>query len=427
MGVRDFFKAFFKGDGILWFCYLALVVISIVEMYSASSTLAFRAVNYNTPIQRHVILLLVGVALAIFIHRSLSYRYIPLFAILGYFLSLGALMYVLVLGIATNGAARWINIGPIQFQPSELAKLSTVLLLASVLGAAQHRKKYSDPKYFLSCLLIWIVPSCLILVENLSTAALLTFVCSLMMIFSGPFFTTIWLYLKKILNLLRTNEIFRFTVLAMLVGGLFLLFYSDVDLKDTFHRATTWSGRVVNFFTDVPLDDSFEITDKNRQESHARIAISNGRYFGMGIGDSEQRDFLSQAFSDFIFAIIVEEMGVFSLIVVFIYLLIFYRAIILIKRLEDPILCYILLGLSLMLLVQAYFHVAVSLGCVPVTGQPLPIISRGGTSILIFSVYFGLMLNISRTIFEDTHDVSSNGKQSVAKRNDDEENVKLKD
>ena len=232
---------------------------------------------------------------------------------------------------------------------------------------------------------------------------------------------------KKILNLLRTNEIFRFTVLAMLVGGLFLLFYSDVDLKDTFHRATTWSGRVVNFFTDVPLDDSFEITDKNRQESHARIAISNGRYFGMGIGDSEQRDFLSQAFSDFIFAIIVEEMGVFSLIVVFIYLLIFYRAIVLIKRLEDPILCYILLGLSLMLLVQAYFHVAVSLGCVPVTGQPLPIISRGGTSILIFSVYFGLMLNISRTIFEDTHDVSSNGKQSVAKRNDDEENVKLKD
>ena len=133
------------------------------------------------------------------------------------------------------------------------------------------------------------------------------------------------------------------------------------------------------------------------------------------MGDSEQRDFLAEAYSDFIFAIIVEEIGLFSILVVFIYLIIFSRAFYLIYRCDEPILCYTLLGLSLMLLVQAYFHVGVALGCFPVTGQPLPIISRGGTSIVITSLSFGLMLCISRYINESASASSSNGRQTVDK------------
>ena len=206
----------------------------------------------------------------------------------------------------------------------------------------------------------------------------------------------------------------RFFIGTVVVGILFFAF-SEYKVSDVFHRLSTWQARIVNFYTPVSLDETFEITDQNRQSSHAKIAISNGRYFGLGVGDSEQRDFLAEAYSDFIFAIIVEEIGLFSILVVFIYLIIFSRAFYLIYRCDEPILCYTLLGLSLMLLVQAYFHVGVALGCFPVTGQPLPIISRGGTSIVITSLSFGLMLCISRYINESASASSSNGRQTVDK------------
>lgn len=416
MSVTDFYKDFLKGDKVIWTCFFLLIATSIVEMYSASSTLAFRASNFNAPITRHVMFLLVGFVVAYFTHRSLPYKYIPLLGLFLYVVSIALLIIVLMIGESTNNATRWISFFGVQFQPSELAKLSTIISCALFIGRC---KGVFTPKRIWIFLGMVMIPTFLILLDNLSTAAMLFVICLIMLFCAGISLRELWTFIS--------SRGFVGVVCAVFVIGLTYFLYTGKEIGDVFHRAETWQNRFVRFYTEVPLDSSFEVTDYNRQSTHAKIAISNGRYSGLGIGDSEQRDFLPHAFDDFIFAIIVEETGLFSLLVIALYLGVFSRCLYLIYRCDEPILCYTLLGISLMLLIQAYFHVAVSLGCVPVTGQPLPIISRGGTSCLVGCLSFGLLLCISRYIYENPKESSSNGRQRVDKSKREDKEVQIEE
>ena len=257
MSVKDFFKDFFKGDTVIWICFLTLIAVSIVEMYSASSRLAFRTENFNGPITRHVMFLMIGLVFAYLIHRLLHYKYIPLLGLFGYFISIILLILVLFFGESANGASRWFNIFGIRFQPSELAKLTTTVVFALFLGRNQEKGKID--KIWVYLLIIPLVPGVLIMMENLSTALLLLGACFIMLICAGLSWKGVW-------NVISS----RFFIGTVVVGILFFAF-SEYKVSDVFHRLSTWQARIVNFYTPVSLDETFEITDQNRQSSQTPL------------------------------------------------------------------------------------------------------------------------------------------------------------
>ena len=388
MSVTDFYKDFLKGDKVIWTCFFLLIAISIVEMYSASSTLAFRAKNFNAPITRHVMFLLVGFVVAYFTHRSLPYKYIPLLGLFLYVVSIALLIFVLMIGESTNDATRWLPIFGFKFQPSELAKLSTIISCALFIGRC---KGVFTPKRIWIFLGMVTIPTFLILLDNLSTAAMLFVICLIMLFCAGISLRELWTFIS--------SRGFVGVVCSVFVIGLTYFLYTGKEIGDVFHRAETWQNRFIRFYTEVPLDSSFEVTDYNRQSTHAKIAISNGRYSGLGIGDSEQRDFLPHAFDDFIFAIIVEEYGLIGgAFVVMLYLILLYRAIRIMVAMPQSFGGFVVFGLAFLLVMQAMVNMGVAVGIFPVTGQPLPFVSMGGTSLLFTGCAFGIILSVSREI-----------------------------
>lgn len=382
----DLLRNIFKGDKVIWIIFLCLCLISIIEVFSAASTLTYKSGDHWGPITQHSIILMVGVVVVVFMH-NIPYKWFQVFPLFLYPLSIGLLAFVTLMGFVTgdrvNGAARWMTFFGIQFQPSEIAKMAVIIVVAFILSKKQEDEGAS-PKAFKYIMILTGIVCILIAPENLSTAALLFGVVYLMM-FIGR------VAARKLLLLVGS---------IALVGALGVLFLLAIP-KDTnipfMHRFDTWKSRITNFTEkeEVPAA-KFDI-DKDAQIAHARIAIATSNVVGKAPGNSVQRDFLSQAFSDFIFAIIIEELGlVGGAFVVILYVWLLVRAGRIAQKCERTFPAFLVMGIGLLLVSQAILNMMVAVGLFPVTGQPLPLISKGGTSTLVNCAYIGMILSVSR-------------------------------
>lgn len=397
----------FKGDKVIWMVFFFLCIISIVEVYSASAGLTYKGGHYWAPIVKHTGILLVGV-FAMVVTLNIKCKYFKIVTPFLLVLSIIALITVLIAGQSTNGAQRWISIIGIQFQPSEIAKGTMVLATAQILSAMQTEQG-ADKTAFKYILIVsgCIVP--FIMVENLSTAMLLCLVIFLMMMIGrvpGKI-------LGKVLGIV-TLLIVTVFALVMLVGqdrekintqGQQVVQVSNTAEKEettmftkVFHRFDTWKARIDRFIDGKEIaPEDFDL-DKDGQIGHANIAIVSSNVIGKGPGNSVERDFLSQAFSDFIYAIIIEEMGIIGgVFVAMLYIILLFRTGQIANRCENNFPAFLAMGLALLLVTQALFNMCVAVGLAPVTGQPLPLVSKGGTSTIINCVYIGAILSVSRS------------------------------
>lgn len=371
-----------KGDRYIWGIYFCLCVISLVEIYSATSSLTFKLRDYFSPTLRHTFILFAG-TIGVIIMHNFHYRYynklIPAILVP---LSVGLLVYTMFFGETINGAQRVITILGFPLQPSELGKMGVVMAVAYILAKNQTGKGVK-PNTFKWAMTV-IVPVCLlILPENLSTAVLLGGVCFCMMLIGR-------VELKKLFGLVGILAAF---------GAVFLLVAPHLPTDNkVFDRFHTWANRVSNFTDDDELPAYLQKTvDNNYQVHHARMAVANGGVFGVFPGNSRERDFLPQAYSDFIYAIIIEETGLIGgIAVILLYLALLIRAGMIAYKCKRAVPAFLIMGIAMMIVFQAMLHMAVAVGLGPVTGQPLPLISRGGTNTLITCAYFGIMLSVSR-------------------------------
>lgn len=381
-------KKYLRGDATLWIAFIMLCVVSIIEMYSASSTLAYKAASHTAPMLRHVGFLAGGALIAIIVHL-IPYRFIRLLSYVGLMLSVFLLILVQFKGQSENDATRWLVIGGVQFQPSELAKLSVIIVAADFISRIKDPKT-DENRYFWSIMIMLGIICPLILIENFSTAGILFGVVFIMM------------FIGKI-SLKKLGIIIGGIIVAAIFGYGAVKAIPQDSMPKPLKRAYTWTSRIDKFFVDdEKVEDKYAINDDNLQVQHGKIAIVRGGIFGVMPGNSVERDFLPQAYSDFIYAIIVEETGVFGgVFVMLLYLILLYRA----GRIatESPTVfpAVVVIGLSLMIVIQAFVNMAVATSLGPVTGQPLPLISRGGTSILITCIYFGVILGVTRQIKEE--------------------------
>ena len=395
----------FKGDKVIWMVFFFLCMISIIEVFSASSNLTYKSNNYIKPIMMHSSTIIAGVVVSI-LTLNIPCRYFKLMTPFLLFFSVFTLLLVLVAGEDINGAQRVIAIFGLTFQPSEIAKGSLVLATAQILSAKQTENG-ADRSAFKWILILTIPMAGLIMLENLSTAVLLCSVIFLMM-FIGR---VPMIQLGKLLGVVLGIGI-AFFAFIMIVGHDTRKEQEKLNATETivktkeekssieklFHRADTWKGRIDKFMEDDKVEAKDYDLDKDGQVAHANIAIVSSNVIGRGPGNSVERDFLAQAFSDFIFAIIIEEMGIFgAAFVVFLYVILLYRAARIASRCENNFPALLAMGLALLLVVQASFNMLVAVGIVPVTGQPLPLISKGGTSTIINCAYIGAILSISRS------------------------------
>jgi cell division protein FtsW len=368
----------FKGDKVVWIVFAFLSLISLVEVYSASSTLAYSGSSTFGPILRHGMFLLLGAGLMLVLH-NLKLKWITF---MGLGLTLVAFLLLVltpVIGVRVNNAARWISIFGIQFQPSEFAKLAMVIVTAFILSKTQRSEAMLDKAFWIILALTGVFAA-LIVPENGSTAVMLCLVVFFMMV----------------VGRIRTKKLLFLGGSVLLVVFLAVFLLKVVDEVPGMPRWDTWQNRLFGEEISV-TDPDFRITDKNYQTSHAKIAVANGTIVGSMPGNSTQRDFLPQAYSDFIYAIIIEEMGWIGLLLVpFLYIVLLLRALHIAKNCTKIYPMLLIMGAALMVCTQAFINMSVAVGALPVTGQPMPLVSRGGTSTLITALYFGIMLSVSR-------------------------------
>ena len=394
----------FKGDKVVWMIFFFLCMVSIVEVFSASSGLTYKSQNYIGPIVYHAGTILVGAVVAI-ITLNIPCRYFKLMTPFLMLISAVTLLWVLLAGTKVGDAGRWISLFGFTFQPSEIAKGTIVLAVAQVLAAMQ-REDGADKNTFKWIMRIT-VPACFLIgLENLSTAAMLFAVVYLMM-FIGLVPIR---QLAKLAAIIIVFIVFAFSM-VMLVGH--DISDEEAQLAQTeqvtvqpkkknfvekmFHRADTWKSRIAKFSKPKPTPQEYDL-DKDAQVAHANIAIVSSGVIGKGPGKSTERDFLSQAFSDFIYAIIIEELGIVGAFVVMcLYIFLLYRCARIASRCENNFPAFLAMGLGLLLVIQATFNMMVAVGLAPVTGQPLPLISKGGTSTIINCAYIGAILSVSRS------------------------------
>ena len=396
----------FKGDKVIWMVFFFLCIISVVEVYSASSQLTYKGGNYMAPVIKHIGILLLGIA-AMIVTLNVKCKYFKILTPFLLIMSVLMLIWALVGGHDTNDASRWVGFMGMKFQPSEIAKGTLVLATAQILSAMQTEKG-ADKNAFKYILIVCacIVP--LIFFENFSTAALICAVIFMMMIIGR-------------VPMQQLGKLLGVVVLAavLALGMIWFLGNDSADTQDSktltetsasvkeekpsklakvFHRFGTWKARIEKFSDNKYVSPEEVDLDKDGQVAHANIAIASSNVVGKGPGNSVERDFLSQAFSDFIYAIIIEEMGIIGAVAVaFLYIVLLFRAGRIANRCENNFPAFLAMGLALLLVTQALFNMCVAVGLAPVTGQPLPLISKGGTSTVINCIYVGVILSISRT------------------------------
>ena len=399
----------FKGDKVIWMVFFLLCMISIVEVFSASSNLTYKSQNYMGPIIYHAAMIFLGVLVAV-VTLNIPCRYFKLMTPALLFISAVTLIWVLVGGESINGANRVISMAGFTFQPSEIAKGTMVLVTAQILSAMQ-RETGADRKAFKYIMLLLVPTTFLIGIENLSTAALLFAVIFLMMFIGrvpmsqmgklvGGIVLAAAVGLTLVFTLGSMDDADETTVTAESVSKSDKADDDNTSIKGggIFHRFATQRNRILKFADRREVAPSDYDIEENFQVGHANMAIASSGIIGKGPGNSVERDYLPQAFSDFIYAIIIEEMGIIgAAVIAFLYIVLLYRAARIASRCENNFPAFLVMGLALLLVIQATFNMMVAVGLAPVTGQPLPLISKGGTSTIINCAYIGVMLSVSRS------------------------------
>lgn len=376
-------------DRTYWVMFVGLILMASIALFSASSFFVFQEGNSTLgPILSQMVFIATGVVL-VFILQFIPSKWIRVLGYIGLIVSIIFLMLTFSpLGVEINGSKRWLKLFGITFQPSELAKLTLIIVVSDLLSRIKSKEDQS--KYFSIAIGITMVICGIIFIGNLSTAVLLGGIVILLAILAR-------VHIKYWGSLVTA-------IMVFLICGYF--FVNEVYVKQNrkmegiLGRAITWVGRINDMREENQTPDAeFRITDDNYQSSHAKIAVARGGKspFGVLPGNSIQRDVLPQAYADYIFAIIVEEWGIIgSIALIILYLSILFRACLKSSRYADYSAMLMVMGLALMLTCQALISMMVSVGIGPVTGQPLPMISRGGTSALITSIYFGIIMSVSR-------------------------------
>ena len=379
---------YLKGDKVIWLTVLFLSVVSVMAVYSSSGMLAFRTRGGNTEyfLFKHFSILVLGLGLMYVTHR-MKYTWFSRLSQVAMLLAVPMLIYTLAMGVNLNSANRWISIPIIEmtFQTSDFAKLALIMYLARLLAVKQDEIK--DLKSAFLPMIVPIIVICgLILPANFSTSAILFITCLILM-FIGR------VNVKHLLSLVGC-AILGF---ALLVGISYV-----VPVEKVFPRMETWKQRVETYFTKAESEeDAAAISDASFQSDQAKIAVATGGLFGKGPGNSDQRNFLPHPYSDFIYAIVIEEYGLIGGVAVLLaYLILLFRGVKIVVKSPNTFAALLALGCCFMLIFQAMINMAVAVNLFPVTGQPLPLVSMGGTSLWFTSIAVGIILSVSRAIEE---------------------------
>ena len=358
----------FKGDKVIWAIVLALSIFSVLVVYSTAGWKFLFS---------HLIKLSIGLFFLYQVHK-IKFKYFAKIGVLGFVVSIILLILVFIMGVTVNGASRWLSIAGFQFQPSDIAKLSILLFMARQLS--KYRKEIKDfTKLFIYVLAPLIVICALILPNNFSTSALI-FLNGLVLMYIGR------VKIKYIASIIGIGFIG-----ALLIYG-FAKTYPQSTNK-IMPRSTTWVNRIDSYIS----TEKKQKLDQDYQQQQALVAIYNGGFSGVGPGKSTQRNILPYSSSDFIFAIMVEEYGfiIGAVIPILFYLILFYRALRIAIKITSVFGGLLCVGLMFSLVFQAFINMLVSVGFLPVTGQTLPLISMGGTSILFTCITVGIILSVS--------------------------------
>ena len=385
MGGDKLKRILFKGDKIIWAVFFIICAISWVEVFSATSRQISETENYWLPIIKHTAFLIGGLCV-IFIMQNFETRHIKKMSTFFYWLGVIGLIWAQFdPNSRINGSARWINVfGLFTVQPMEFAKIGLVMMTAKIMS--EHQNESGTESTALKEILKYsILPILIILKENLSTAALLLLALYMMM------------YIGKC----PAKQLLSIAGIGICVGAIgitaILLTPDSVASKEGGFgsKVGTWKHRLEAIGDNKQIDpDNFKIDDDQR--AHANMAIASSHIFGCGPGNSVQRDNIPHSYSDFIYAIIIEELGlVGGVVVLLLYLTFLYRSGKIANRSEDAFSAYLAMGIGIIITLQALLHMYISVGDF-VTGQPLPLMSQGGTSVVINCIYIGMLLSISR-------------------------------
>jgi cell division protein FtsW len=396
-----------KGDKVIWALTVLLVLVSLLAVYSATGSLAYKNYKGNTEVYlfKQIAFIVVGIMVIYFAHL-INYTFYSRAAQIIFLLSIPLLFYTLFFGVRMNEGSRWIRLPFINMtmQSSDLAKLCLFIYLARLLSKKQQ--VIGDfRKGFLPLIIPVAITCALIAPANLSTAMLLGASC-LMLLFIGR---------VRIKHILLTIGLALIPVLFLIAAAVIRHKSGNDDSiavtktsSGIFGRVDTWIGRIEGFIYGNKEADN----DDNYQVNQAKIAISKGGVFGVGPGNSTTRDYLPQAYNDFIFAIIIEEYGLAGgAFIVFIYLVFLYRCIRIFKRCPFAFGAFLALGLSFTLAIQAVANMAVTVNLFPVTGVTLPLVSMGGSSFIFTCLAIGIILSVSRNVeqMEKPHQTSPEG------------------
>jgi cell division protein FtsW len=374
-----------KGDKVIWLIVIFLSVFSVLAVYSSTGTLAYKYQGGNTSyyLLKHFMILVFGFVL-MYVAHSIKYTYYSRISQIALIISIPLLIYTLFSGTNINQANRWLTLPIINltFQSSDFAKLALIMYVARLLTKKQDQIK-DFRSAFIPIMLPIIVICALILPANFSTAAILFTTC-LILLFIGR------VNLKYVFSLVGIGVVFL---------GIFLLILYNSPNQGRFG---TWKNRIENYFS---KNDS---SDGNYQVEQSKIAIATGGILGKFPGNSTQRNFIPHPYSDFIFAIIIEEYGLLGgIVIVLLYMMLLFRSFRIVTKSPGTFSAFLTFGLSFSLVFQAMINMGVAVNIFPVTGQSLPLISMGGTSIWFTSLAIGIILSVSKEV-ESEKNISGN-------------------
>ncbi len=379
--MREWINKYLKGDPVIWFIVFALSVFGILAVYSSTGTLAYQERGGNTEyyLIKHVALLIFGL-FTMWLTHLINIKYFSRISQLMIIAVVPALIYTLAFGVEINDARRWVGVMGLTVQTSDFAKLALIIYVARFMAKRQG-EVHNFKKTLLPALGVILLICILIFPEDFSTSAVL-FLTSMLVLFIGR------IPLKQLGVLVG---------IGVLVFGSLIAVVWNTDVQ--FGRVATMKSRIEAF--SQGSDDGG--TYQSRQ---AKIAVARGGFTGQGPGNSRQKNFLPSPFADFIYAIIIEEYGSIlgGVMLIVLYLLLLYRAFAIVLKTENPLAALMAIGLAFSLVVQAFINMGVAVNILPVTGLALPIVSRGGTSILFTSIAFGIILSASRTIYQERED-----------------------
>ena len=384
-----------KGDKVIWALVILLALVSLLAVYSATGSLAYKNFRGNTEIYlfKQIAFIMAGIMVIYFAHL-VNYTFYSKVAKIAFFISLLLLFYTLFFGVKMNEGSRWIRLPFVNMtmQTSDLARLALFMYLARLMSKKQEVIK-DFKKGFLPVIVPVAVTCALIAPANLSTALLLGASC-LLLLFIGRVSTK---------HILMTIGIALVPIMILVAAAMIrhnkekkedISVIAGKSSSTLFGRVDTWIDRMEDF-----MYGSNDVNDDAYQVSQAKIAISKGGLVGVGPGNSTTRDYLPQAYNDFIYAIIIEEYGLMGgAFIMFIYLVFLYRCIRIYKRCPFAFGAFLALGLSFTLAIQAVANMAVTVNLFPVTGVTLPLVSMGGTSFIFSCLAIGIILSVARNV-----------------------------